>query len=91
MTDTAGSTPDTRPAMPRALLILLGLAAAVVVLMGMQSFAGLIVPVFLALNLIIAVHPVGSALTRRGAIRVSADGTRTVRRLPSGITQQLSM
>lgn len=55
-----------RPGVPRALLILLALAAGVVVLLGMQAFAGLIVPVFLALNLIIAVHPVGSALTRRG-------------------------
>ena len=53
------------------MLILLALAAGVVVLLGMQAFAGLIVPVFLALNLIIAVHPVG-ARSPGGACRRSS-------------------
>ena len=66
MTAASDPAPQPRPGFPRAVLILLALAAGVVVLLGMQAFAGLIVPVFLALNLIIAVHPVGRALTRRG-------------------------
>ncbi|UYG17559.1 AI-2E family transporter [Brachybacterium huguangmaarense] len=55
---------------PRALSILVGLAAAWIVLSGMQQLAGLIVPVFLALNLMIAVHPLGAAIDRAGLPRI---------------------
>ena len=44
----------------------LAVAVFIVACVECLAIAGLIVPVFLALNLIIAVHPVGSALTRRG-------------------------
>jgi predicted PurR-regulated permease PerM len=50
--------------------MLLGLAAAWIVIAGMRELAGLVVPVFLALNLMIAVHPLGMLLTRRGVPRV---------------------
>jgi AI-2 transport protein TqsA len=47
-----------RPALPRGLIILLGVAAALVVALGMRQFSNILGPVFLALVLSIAVHPV---------------------------------
>ncbi|HMI33519.1 MAG TPA: hypothetical protein VK499_05290, partial [Propionibacteriaceae bacterium] len=47
-----------RWALPRGLIILLGVAAALVVAVGMRQFANILGPVFLALVLSIAVHPV---------------------------------
>jgi predicted PurR-regulated permease PerM len=49
----------------RGLLILLGLAAATVAVAGIKSLAGLVAPSFLALVLVIAVHPVRGWLTSR--------------------------
>src|SRR5829696_2261376 len=47
-----------RWALPRGLIILLGVAAALVVALGMRQFANILGPVFMALVLSIAVHPV---------------------------------
>ena len=47
-----------QPALPRGLIILLGLAAALVAALGMRQFSNILGPVFLALVLSIAVHPV---------------------------------
>ena len=47
-----------RPAFPRGLIILLGIAAALVVALGMRQFANILGPVFMALVLSIAVHPI---------------------------------
>ena len=47
-----------RPAFPRGLIILLGIAAALIVALGMKQFSNILGPVFLALVLSIAVHPV---------------------------------
>ena len=47
-----------RPAFPRGLIILLGVAAALVVALGMRQFANILGPVFMALVLSIAVHPI---------------------------------
>jgi predicted PurR-regulated permease PerM len=49
----------------RGLIILLGLAAATIAVAGIRSLAGLVAPSFLALVLVIAVHPVRGWLTRR--------------------------
>jgi predicted PurR-regulated permease PerM len=49
---------SNRWALPRGLIILLGLAAALAAAIGMRQFAGILGPVFLALVLSIAVHPV---------------------------------
>ncbi|MBV7411210.1 AI-2E family transporter [Dermabacteraceae bacterium TAE3-ERU27] len=57
---------QSAPLIPRALLLLVGMASAWLALQGMQETAPLIVPVFLALNLLIAVHPVGAFFTKRG-------------------------
>ena len=47
-----------RPVFPRGLIILLGIAAALVVALGMRQFANILGPVFMALVLSIAVHPI---------------------------------
>ncbi|MCP2345162.1 AI-2E family transporter [Nonomuraea roseoviolacea] len=52
---------------PRALIVLLGMAGAVVTLFGMREVASIIGPVVLALVLVIAVAPVRDWLARRGA------------------------
>ena len=52
--------------MPRALVILLGAAATVVVIAGIQAIAWLIGPAFMALVVVIAVAPVQGWLRRHG-------------------------
>jgi AI-2 transport protein TqsA len=47
-----------RWALPRGLIILLGVAAALIVALGMRQFSNILGPVFMALVLSIAVHPV---------------------------------
>ncbi|MFC4123313.1 AI-2E family transporter [Nocardia rhizosphaerae] len=51
---------------PRGLIVLLAVAAAVVSIGGMKAFAGVIGPLFLALMLTIAVQPVQTWAQRRG-------------------------
>jgi AI-2 transport protein TqsA len=51
---------------PRALVILLGIAAAVIVAAGVQAVAWLIGPAFMALIIVIAVAPVQGWLKRHG-------------------------
>jgi len=55
-----------RGALPRALVILIGAAAAVIVVAGIQATAWLIGPTFMALIVVIAVAPVQGWLRRRG-------------------------
>jgi AI-2 transport protein TqsA len=52
--------------LPRGLIILLGIAAALVAALGMRQFSGILGPVLLALVLSIAVHPVRRFADRRG-------------------------
>lgn len=52
---------------PRALIVLLGIAGAVIALFGMREVASILGPVFLALVLVIAVAPVRGWLDGRGA------------------------
>jgi AI-2 transport protein TqsA len=54
---------------PRALVVLLGAAAAVVVLAGVQAVAWLAGPVFLALVVVITLDPVRTWLRRKGLPR----------------------
>jgi len=59
--------PATRPVvLPRTLVILLELAAAVVVVGGIRTASWLVGPVFLALVIVITVHPVHARLHARG-------------------------
>jgi predicted PurR-regulated permease PerM len=68
-TQFAGRLPDgggLPRGLPRALVILLGAAAVVIVVAGIQSIAWLIGPAFLALIIVIAVAPVQGWLRRLG-------------------------
>jgi predicted PurR-regulated permease PerM len=51
---------------PRGVLILVGLASATIAIGGVRSIASLVAPAFLALVLVITVHPIRVALSRRG-------------------------
>jgi hypothetical protein len=52
--------------MPRALVILLGTAATVIIVAGVQAVAWLIGPAFMALTVVIAIAPVQGWLRRHG-------------------------
>ncbi|MHA6615889.1 AI-2E family transporter [Pseudonocardia sp. DLS-67] len=55
-----------RPALPRGVVVLLGMAAAVITAAGLRSIAWLIGPAFLALIIVIAVAPVQRWFQRKG-------------------------
>src|ERR1700712_2493857 len=61
-----GSAPAIPGGFPRGLTLLLGLAAAVIAVAGMRATAWLIGPLFLALMIVIAAHPVQRWARRRG-------------------------
>lgn len=61
------TTPRSIAGIPRGLVILLGLAAAVIAGAGIQQLAWLIGPIFLALVLVICVSPVRGWLMRHGS------------------------
>jgi predicted PurR-regulated permease PerM len=65
-TPLANGAGPRRGAMPRALVILIGAAATVVVVAGVQATAWLIGPAFMALIVVIAVAPVQGWLVRHG-------------------------
>jgi AI-2 transport protein TqsA len=65
-TPRAMSAAARRVALPRALVILIGAAATVVVVAGIQATAWLIGPAFMALIVVIAVAPVQGWLMRHG-------------------------
>src|SRR5690606_8559488 len=56
----------SEPALPRGVVVLLGMAAAVIVAAGVQAMAWLIGPAFLALIIVIAVAPVQRWFQRKG-------------------------
>ncbi len=56
-------------ALPRGLILVLGLAAGVVIVAGMRAIPGIIGPVFTAVVLMITVDPVRTYLLRKGAPR----------------------
>jgi AI-2 transport protein TqsA len=58
--------PAHRGGMPRALVILVGIASAVVAVAGVRAAAWLIAPAFMALIVVIAVAPVHGWLRRHG-------------------------
>jgi AI-2 transport protein TqsA len=64
MAEQATASARTSP-LPRALTILLGLAAAVVAIMGARELAWLIGPVFLALVIVLLVHPLHTWLRHK--------------------------
>jgi AI-2 transport protein TqsA len=76
----AGESDDFPPrtvgnsVVPRGLIVLLGLSAAVIVGAGIWAASWLIGPVFLALTIVIAVSPLQSWLLRKGMPRWAATG-----------------
>src|SRR5699024_10192428 len=66
------SAATVRTGPPRALLILLGLAATVVTVAGLKAIADLVAPTFLALTLVIAIHPLQKWLVARRVPRILA-------------------
>jgi len=69
---SAARLPRTGYALPRVLLIVLGLAAGVVVVAGMRAIPAIIGPIFTALVLTITVNPIRGWLLRRGASKAVA-------------------
>src|SRR6478609_8249076 len=65
-------TDESKYGLPRVLIIVVGLAAGVVVAMGLRAIPGIIGPVFMALVLTITVNPIRGWLIRRGASRAVA-------------------
>ncbi|WP_250885341.1 AI-2E family transporter [Rhodococcus erythropolis] len=55
--------------LPRGLIVLLGLTGLVVTVTGIRAFSGIVGPVFLALMLTVAVHPLPEWLRRKGLPR----------------------
>ncbi|MFX4272012.1 AI-2E family transporter [Propionibacteriaceae bacterium Y1685] len=75
MPDAAPDTPaPARSGPPRALLIVLGLAATVVAVAGLQAIADIIAPTFFALTLVITTHPLQRWLVRHRVPKVLAAG-----------------
>lgn len=56
----------TAGSVSRPVLLLIGAGGAVLVIAGLHSLADLVGPVFLALVLVVAAHPIRPMLTRRG-------------------------
>jgi predicted PurR-regulated permease PerM len=63
---TAGPEDVSSPALPRSVVVLLGLAAAAAVATGLRAAAEIVAPAMLALALTIAVLPVDGWARRRG-------------------------
>ena len=53
--------------LPRGLIIILGLAAAVVVAAGIHAVPGILGPIFLAVVLVVTVDPIRGWMIRKGA------------------------
>ena len=60
------TAPPDDARMPRALMLLLGAAAIVIVIAGLMASAWLVAPILLALVIVIAVSPIQSWMRRRG-------------------------
>jgi predicted PurR-regulated permease PerM len=65
--DADAGTPARNGWLPRGTIVLLTAAGAVLVIAGLHQIAGIIAPIFLALVLTVAVHPLDGMLRRWGA------------------------
>lgn len=71
----AGQAPPrtgSRFGLPRIVVIVLGLAAGLLLLMGVQQIQDLVAPMFMALNLVLAVSPLQSFLVRHKVPKILA-------------------
>ena len=63
---SAPPAPAQRPELPRLMVVLLGLAAAFLVISGLRALSEIVGPVFLALVLVVATLPMRNVMVRRG-------------------------
>ena len=63
---SAPPAPAQRPELPRLIVVLLGLAAAFLVISGLRALSEIVGPVFLALVLVVATLPMRNVMVRRG-------------------------
>jgi AI-2 transport protein TqsA len=63
---SSASPPPSVLGFPRAVTVLVAIAAGLIAVLGVQQLAWLIAPVFLALVIVVLVHPIYGALRRRG-------------------------
>lgn len=66
------ATPFPDRALPRAVVVLLAAAALTITLAGVRSISGILGPTFLALVLVVTVHPMRTWLERKGLPRWAA-------------------
>ena len=66
---TEPAAAGSRPGLPRALSLLLGGAAAVIIVAGIKAVAWLVAPAFLALVIVLLVHPLHAWMRRHGVPR----------------------
>lgn len=65
-------SPSVRSSLPRYVLVTVGIAALAVTIMVVRELQGIIAPVFLALNLVLIVHPLQARLVRLRMPRFAA-------------------
>jgi predicted PurR-regulated permease PerM len=65
MMKSMSEDPESRPGLPRPVVALVGLAAAVLVVAGLRNLSAIVGPVFLALVLTLATQPMRNAAERR--------------------------
>jgi predicted PurR-regulated permease PerM len=65
MSGVRPATPS-RPGFPRIFLVVVGLAATVIVVIGLRQLSGIVGPAFLALVLVLGIQPMRLAMERHG-------------------------
>jgi len=63
---TVAGTTDERAGLPRYIVVIIGVAAILLVILLLKQFSGIVGPVFLAINLVIAAYPIFSWLRSKG-------------------------
>lgn len=66
MSGARATVPSGRPGLPRAVVVLIGFAAAGIVVLGLRELASIVGPAFLALVLVLGTQPMRLGLERRG-------------------------
>ena len=66
MSSARAAAPQTGPEVPRAVVLLVGLAAGFLVIAGLRNLSDLVGPIFLAFVLVIATQPMRDAAKRHG-------------------------
>ena len=73
-------SPPARAALPRGLLIVGGLACATIAIAGFRASAGILGPTFLALVLVVHVHPARHRLSSKDPAPVASPAAAPARK-----------